>query len=204
MNRQFVKKHTKGFVGRGNNCFSIARNRLEKALQYSYRDRKAKKRTLRSNFIVQLGNATRIHGVSYSQFMHGLVVNNIHLNRKMLADLSVNEPYSFQAIVEQVKDTIKVKNLEDKRVTSLPDKIKHLPMDWETMKKYVQLHDELEQISSESNNDDRVSLLIQESLKKAKEQNIKDLIAGKYKIPTPVHELKSKNDENNSKAKKPK
>lgn len=190
MNRQFIKKNTKGFVGRGKNCLRIARNRLEKALQYAYRDRRVKKRTTRSNFIVQIGNACRLHGLPYSQFMHGLVVNNIQLNRKMLADLAVNEPYSFQALVEQVRETVDLRSSEKNRLGLLPEKLKHIPLDWETMKKYVQLQDELEELSKQTNLADHTHLLIQDSLKKAKEQNIKDLIAGKYTIPVPKHELK--------------
>lgn len=198
MNRKFIFKHTKGFVGRGKNCLRIARNRLEKALQYAYRDRRVKKRTTRANFIVQIGNASRLHGLPYSQFMHGLVVNNIRLNRKILADLAVNEPYSFQALVEQVKETIELRSSEKNRVSILPEKLKHIPIDWETMKKLVQLQDELEELSKQSNLDDHTHLLIQDALKKAKEQNIKDLIAGKYTIPVPKHELK-KNEKSEAK-----
>ena len=76
---------------------------MEKALQYAYRDRKAKKRDFRGLWIQQINAGTREHGIGYSEFISGLKDENIQLNRKMLADLAQNEPYSFKALVDTVK-----------------------------------------------------------------------------------------------------
>lgn len=190
MNKDLVFKLSKGFVGRSRNCFKIARNRVQKALQYSYRDRKVKKRVNRQTFIVQIGNASRIHGVSYSSLMQGLVVNNIHLNRKILADLAVNEPYSFQALTEHVKSTTSPRSTESTRESILPSKLQHVPLDWDTFKKYVELHDQIKELEAMSNEEAQLDFMLQDSLKAAKEQNIKDLIDGKYTIPTPKHVLR--------------
>ena len=76
---------------------------MEKALQYAYRDRKAKKRDFRGLWIQQINAGTREHGIGYGEFISGLKDENIQLNRKMLADLAQNEPYSFKALVDVVK-----------------------------------------------------------------------------------------------------
>jgi large subunit ribosomal protein L20 len=76
---------------------------VEKGLQYAYRDRRAKKRDFRAEWIQQINAAAREHGVKYGEFMHGLKEENIDVNRKMLADLAQNEPFSFKALVDQVK-----------------------------------------------------------------------------------------------------
>jgi len=81
----------------------IAINRVEKALQYQYRDRKVKKREARKLWIQQINAATRQHGIIYSQFMHTLAKDNIKLDRKTLSDLAINEPHSFKALVDRVK-----------------------------------------------------------------------------------------------------
>lgn len=190
MNKDLVFKLSKGYVGRSNNCFNIARNRVQKGLQYAYRDRKAKKRENRQTFIVQIGNATRLHGLPYSSFMHGLVVNNIHLNRKILADLAVNEPYSFKSLSEVVRSTTPVRNLEDRKESIFPSKLKHMPLDWDTFKKYVELHDEVQELKKTINPEDHLNTILQKPLTEAKEQNIKDLIEGKLVIPTPKHVLR--------------
>merc|ERR1712032_220206 len=103
MRKDKVLKLAKGFRGRAKNCFRIAINRVEKALQYQYRDRRQKKREARRLWIQQINAATRQHGVIYSQFMHTLAKDNIKLDRKTLSDLAINEPHSFKALVDRVK-----------------------------------------------------------------------------------------------------
>merc|ERR1711998_300063 len=82
----------KGFRGRSKNCFRLARNRVEKALQYQYRDRRQKKRDVRGVWIQRINAAVRDHDMTYSQFIHGLGQANITLNRKMLMELAIYEP----------------------------------------------------------------------------------------------------------------
>lgn len=93
----------KGFRGRGKNCIRIARQRVEKALQYQFKDRKRKKREFRSLWIQRINAGAKEHGVSYSHLIHGLQQQNINLNRKVLSELAINEPLSFKALVEQVR-----------------------------------------------------------------------------------------------------
>mmetsp|Transcript_13513 Transcript_13513/g.22093 ORF Transcript_13513/g.22093 Transcript_13513/m.22093 type:complete len:110 (-) Transcript_13513:1144-1473(-) len=103
MRAEKIFQLAKGFRGRAKNTIRTARNRVEKALQYMYRDRKAKKRDFRSAWIQRINAATREHGLLYHEFIHGLKEENITMNRKVLAELAVNEPYSFKALVDQVK-----------------------------------------------------------------------------------------------------
>ena len=103
LGRAQVLALAKGFRGRAKNCVRIARLRVEKALQYQYRDRKARKRDFRSLWIQRINAGARQHGVKYSDFMHALKEDNVQLNRKMLSELAMNEPYSFQALVHRVK-----------------------------------------------------------------------------------------------------
>jgi large subunit ribosomal protein L20 len=103
MRAEKILKLAKGFRGRAKNTIRTARNRVEKGLQYAYRDRRAKKRDFRAEWIQQINAAAREHGVKYGEFMHGLKEENIDVNRKMLADLAQNEPFSFKALVDQVK-----------------------------------------------------------------------------------------------------
>ncbi|XP_048568094.1 50S ribosomal protein L20-like [Triticum urartu] len=100
MNKGKIFKLAKGFRGRAKNCIRIARERVEKALQYSYRDRRNKKRDMRSLWIERINAGTRLHGGNYGNFMHGLMKENIQLNRKVLSELSMHEPYSFKALVD--------------------------------------------------------------------------------------------------------
>nr|POE74160.1 50s ribosomal protein l20 [Quercus suber] len=100
MHKDRILKLAKGFRGRAKNCIRIARERVEKALQYSYRDRRNKKRDMRSLWIQRINAGTRQHGVNYGNFMHGLMKENIQLNRKVLSELSMHEPYSFKALVD--------------------------------------------------------------------------------------------------------
>lgn len=101
--RKKTMKLAKGYFGRRKNVWTVAKNAIEKGLQYAYRDRKAKKREFRGLWIQRINAAAREHGMSYSQFMHKLKENNIDLNRKVLADLAMNEPAAFEKIVNSVK-----------------------------------------------------------------------------------------------------
>ncbi|MGP1501838.1 50S ribosomal protein L20 [Bergeyella cardium] len=101
--RKKVLKQAKGFFGRRKNVWTVAKNAVEKAMQYAYRGRKEKKRNFRALWIARINAGTRAHGISYSQFMGALKKNNIELNRKVLADLAMNHPEAFKAVVDQVK-----------------------------------------------------------------------------------------------------
>ena len=101
--RKKVMKHAKGYFGRRKNVWTVAKNAVEKAMQYSYRDRRAKKRTFRALRITRINAGAREHGMSYSKFMGQLKANNIDLNRKVLADLAMNHPDAFKAIVDKIK-----------------------------------------------------------------------------------------------------
>eukprot|EP01120_Amphizonella_sp_Union-15-10_P009718 TRINITY_DN3747_c0_g1_i1.p1 TRINITY_DN3747_c0_g1~~TRINITY_DN3747_c0_g1_i1.p1 ORF type:complete len:199 (-),score=33.86 TRINITY_DN3747_c0_g1_i1:28-624(-) len=110
-----ILKLAKGFRGRAKNCIRIARPKVEKALKYAYRDRKVKKRIFRSNWIVQVNGALHQHGLKYSNFARGLVLCDIALNRKMLAEIAVNEPYSFYSLQKYVKETAPIKFIDPYR-----------------------------------------------------------------------------------------
>lgn len=101
--RKKVLKQAKGFFGRRKNVWTVAKNAVEKAMQYAYRGRKEKKRNFRSLWITRINAGARQYGLSYSQFMGALKKNNIELNRKVLADLAMNHPEAFKAVVDQVK-----------------------------------------------------------------------------------------------------
>ena len=101
--RKKILKLAKGYFGRRKNVWTIAKNAVEKAMQYAYRDRKNKKRTFRALWIQRINAGTRQHGMSYSQFMGKIHANKIELNRKVLADLAMNNPQAFKAIVDKVK-----------------------------------------------------------------------------------------------------
>lgn len=98
-----VLKLAKGYRGKSKNCFRVAVRRVQKGLQYAYRDRRQKKRDVRRLWIQQLNAGARQYDVSYSEFISGLKASNIELNRKVLADMAANEPYSFKSIVDVVK-----------------------------------------------------------------------------------------------------
>ena len=98
-----IIKMAKGYRGRSKNCYRIALRRVEKALQYAYRDRKTKKRDFRGLWIQRINAGAREYGITYSSFINGLNKAGIEVNRKMLADLAVLEPNGFKAIVEQAK-----------------------------------------------------------------------------------------------------
>jgi large subunit ribosomal protein L20 len=97
-----ILRLAKGFRGRAKNCIRIARERVEKSLQYAYRDRKNKKRDMRRLWITRINAGTRQYGLRYSDLVHGLKEENIQVNRKMLSELAMNEPHSFKALVDQV------------------------------------------------------------------------------------------------------
>ena len=101
--RKKVLKAAKGYFGRRKNVHSVAKNAVEKAMQYAYRDRKNKKRTFRALWIQRINAGTRQYGMSYSQFMGKIHANGIELNRKVLADLAMNNSQAFKAIVDKVK-----------------------------------------------------------------------------------------------------
>ena len=101
--RKKVLKQAKGYFGRRKNVWTVAKNAVDKAMQYSYRDRRNKKRTFRALWILRINAGVREHGLSYSQFMGKLKANNVELNRKVLADLAMNHPEAFKAIVDKVK-----------------------------------------------------------------------------------------------------
>ena len=96
-------KQAKGYYGRRKNVWTVAKNAVEKAMLYSYRDRRNKKRNFRSLWIARINAGARQHGMSYSQFMGRVKANNIELNRKVLADLAMNHPEAFKAVVDKVK-----------------------------------------------------------------------------------------------------
>ncbi|MFT4770757.1 MAG: large subunit ribosomal protein L20 [Cryomorphaceae bacterium] len=101
--RKKVLKQTKGYFGRRKNVYTVAKNALEKGLQYQYRDRRQKKRNFRSLWIQRINAGTREYGMSYSEFMGKVKAKDIQLNRKVLADLAMNHPDAFKAIFDSVK-----------------------------------------------------------------------------------------------------
>ncbi|GAB4394601.1 MAG: 50S ribosomal protein L20 [Kiloniellaceae bacterium] len=96
-------KRAKGYRGRGKNVYTVAIERVEKGLQYAYRDRRVKKRNFRALWIQRINAGARLHGLTYSQFMNGIKRAGIELDRKVLSDLAVREPDAFKSLVEQAK-----------------------------------------------------------------------------------------------------
>lgn len=101
--RKKVLKLTRGYIGARRNVWTVAKNTWEKGLTYAYRDRKNKKRNFRKLWIQRINAAAREHGMSYSRFMGALHKHEIEINRKVLADLAMNHPEAFKAIVDKVK-----------------------------------------------------------------------------------------------------
>lgn len=101
--RKNLMKLAKGYFGRRKNVWTVAKNAVEKAWQYAYRDRKNNKRNFRRLWITRINAGARLHGMSYSQFMGAIHAAGIELNRKVLADLAMNHPDAFEAVVKQVK-----------------------------------------------------------------------------------------------------
>lgn len=100
--RKKILKLAKGYFGARKNVYTVAKNAVEKAWQYAYRDRKNKKRIFRRLWIVRINAAVREHGLSYSKFMNQLKKADINMNRKVLADLAMNHPDTFKEIVQKV------------------------------------------------------------------------------------------------------
>jgi len=98
-----ILKAAKGYFGRRKNVHTVAKNAVEKGMQYAYRDRKNKKRTFRALWIARINAGTRLHGMSYSHFMGKIHANGIELNRKVLADLAMNHPDAFKVILDKIK-----------------------------------------------------------------------------------------------------
>lgn len=101
--RKKILKAAKGYYGRRKNVHTVAKNAVEKGLTYAYRDRKQKKRNFRALWIQRINAGAREHGMSYSEFMGKLAKADIGLNRKVLADLAMNHPEAFKAVVDKVK-----------------------------------------------------------------------------------------------------
>ncbi|NVO02965.1 MAG: 50S ribosomal protein L20 [Bacteroidetes bacterium] len=101
--RKKLLNRTKGYFGRRKNVLTVAKNAYENSMLYAYIDRRKKKRNFRSLWIVRINAGVREYGMSYSQFIGKLAAANIEINRKTLADLAMNNPEAFKAIVEKVK-----------------------------------------------------------------------------------------------------
>jgi large subunit ribosomal protein L20 len=101
--RKRVMELAKGYFGRRKNVWTVAKNAVEKGLVYAYRDRKAKKRDFRTLWIARINAGARLHGLSYSEFMGKIKKAGIDLNRKVLADLAMNHPSAFEAVVKKLK-----------------------------------------------------------------------------------------------------
>jgi large subunit ribosomal protein L20 len=101
--RKRVLKQAKGFYGKRKNVYTVAKNVVEKGLTYSYVGRKLKKREYRQLWIARINAAVREEGLTYSEFIHKINAKGLELNRKVLADLAMNEPASFKALIQSVK-----------------------------------------------------------------------------------------------------
>eukprot|EP01026_Neomeris_dumetosa_P083882 TRINITY_DN977_c0_g1_i3.p3 TRINITY_DN977_c0_g1~~TRINITY_DN977_c0_g1_i3.p3 ORF type:complete len:146 (-),score=15.08 TRINITY_DN977_c0_g1_i3:231-668(-) len=102
-NKKKILKLARGYWGRSKNCNRLARQRVQKALLHQYMDRRKKIRDRRTLWIIQINAAAREYGIAYSKFINGLKRENIWLNRRMLSELARNEPFSFKALIDQVK-----------------------------------------------------------------------------------------------------
>ena len=102
--RKKILKLAKGYFGRRKNVYTVAKNAVEKGLTYAYRDRKTKKRVFRSLWITRINAAARQHGLSYSELINKLKLKGVEINRKVLADLAMNDPEKFTQIVKSIQD----------------------------------------------------------------------------------------------------
>ena len=100
--RKKVLKQAKGYFGRRKNVWTVAKNAVDKAMLYAFRDRRNKKRSFRALWIMRINAAARLHGMSYSELIGKLKSKNIDLNRKVLADLAMNNPEAFKAIIDKI------------------------------------------------------------------------------------------------------
>ena len=104
--RKKVLKQAKGYFGRRKNVWTVAKNAVEKAMQYAYRDRRAKKRDFRSLWIQRINAGARAEGMTYAQLIHGLNKSKIKLDRKVLAELAYNNPEVFKTIVKKAQSSL--------------------------------------------------------------------------------------------------
>jgi len=102
-----VLKQARGYYGRRKNTIRVAKQAVEKAMQYAYRDRKVRKRNFRALWIQRINAATREHGLTYGRFIHGLSVAGIEIDRKVLADLAVKDSAGFKVLVDQAQAAVK-------------------------------------------------------------------------------------------------
>ena len=102
--RKKILKKAKGYFGRRKNVYTVAKNAVEKGLTYAYRDRKTKKRVFRSLWITRINAAARQHGLSYSELINKLKIKGIEINRKVLADIAMNDSERFSEIIQSIKD----------------------------------------------------------------------------------------------------
>jgi large subunit ribosomal protein L20 len=102
-----VLKLAKGYRGRAHNTYRTALEKVEKALRYAYRDRRAKKRNFRALWIQRINAAVREHGMTYSAFVNGIAKAGIEIDRKVMADLAAREPAAFKALVDQAQAALK-------------------------------------------------------------------------------------------------
>jgi large subunit ribosomal protein L20 len=105
--RKRVLKLAKGYFGAKHKLFKVGQQQVFKSLRYAYRDRRQKKRDFRKLWITRINAAARLNGLSYSRFMHGLKVSGIDINRKILADLAINDEKGFAELASKAKDSLK-------------------------------------------------------------------------------------------------
>jgi len=99
--RRKILNQAKGYWGRRKNVYTVAKNAVEKGLQYQYRDRKVRKRNFRRLWITRINAAARLNGTTYAKLIHGMKTNDMQINRKMLADIAVRDPETFSALVKE-------------------------------------------------------------------------------------------------------
>ncbi len=107
--RRKVLKQAKGYWGRRSKLMRTAKDAVAKSLSYAYRDRKTKKRNFRSLWITRISAACRQHGLSYSQFMHGVEKAGIRINRKALSNMAIEDPRAFEAVLESARKSLEVR-----------------------------------------------------------------------------------------------
>lgn len=112
--REKLMRLSKGYYGRSNTCFRIIIRRVFKAMEYKYADRRVKKREMRTNWIQSINAACRDVNMNYSRFIYSLNRSNMHLDRKILANLAQNEPYSFKAVLDEVVKQANPPNMKPK------------------------------------------------------------------------------------------
>jgi large subunit ribosomal protein L20 len=105
--RKKVLNQTKGYFGRRKNVWTVAKNALDRAMSYAYRDRRVKKRSFRALWIQRINAAARMEGMSYSQLMGGLKKANVEINRKVLASLAIDHPKAFSAVLKKAESALK-------------------------------------------------------------------------------------------------